>query len=138
MATNTVGGKGREFHTQQVHYLRRTINWNTAGVATGASLGFLPAGAQVIQSNVIVKTAWNGSAATLTVGTNSSSYNNIHSGMTQTQTALTVNYVGTAGAVGVTLTQDTEVFVKVVNGATTAPSAGQAICILSYAPNNDQ
>lgn len=138
MATNTAGTNAREYPQQMVHYLRRTVNYNTAGVATGVSLGTLPAGAQVLKNNVIVKTAFNGSSGTLTVGTNSTDYNNVHSGMTQTQMAATQNYVGTAGAVGVTLTQDAEVFVKFVAGATTAPTAGSAIVVLSYVPDNDQ
>jgi hypothetical protein len=136
MATNTAGTSARQLPFQAVHYLRRTITFANTGAS---KLGTLPAGAQIMQNNVIVKTAWNGSAATLTVGTNATSYNNIQAGMTQTQMAATVNYVSsTSKLVGLTFANDVDVYINVANGATTAPSAGVALVIMSYVPNNDQ
>ena len=135
MATNTAGTTARELPFQAVNYLRRTVTFADQG--TNVKLGTLPAGAQFLQSNVIVKTAFNGSSVILTVGTNSTSYNNIHSGLTQTDMATTVNYAATATAVGVTLTQDADVYIKITAGATTAPTAGSAIVILPFIPDND-
>jgi hypothetical protein len=137
MTTNTAGSSAREYPMQMVHYLRRTVTYATSSISTGVKLGTLPKGGKILQDNVIVETAFNGSSGTLTVGTNSTSFDNIHSSLTQTQMAATVNYVATACGV-LTFTQDTDVYIKFTAGATTAPTAGQATVILRYVPNNDQ
>jgi len=136
MVTNTAGTTARELAFQAVHYLRRTVAWNTTGSSSGVSLGWLPAGAQLLKNNIIVKTAFSGSGSTITVGSNSTDYDNIHA-LTTASSETTANYVATASAV-IAFTQDTEVFVKVVDGATTAPTAGSATVVLSYVPDNDQ
>ena len=136
MTTNTAGSEARELSFQAVHYFRRTIAYNTTDIATGVSLGVLPAGAQILQNLAIVKTAFNGTDPALTVGTNSSAYNNIKTDGGETTTAAAI---ATAAAF-LTFTQDTEVFIKFENASTTATaaSAGSATVVLSYVPNNDQ
>lgn len=134
MPTNTQGRAARQLPFQAVHYLRRTVAYNTTGIATGVSLGWLPSGAQLLQCMTIIKTAFNGSAPALTVGTVSTAYSNIKGDTGETTTNAVI---GTA-ANYLSFTQDTQVFIKFVNGATTAASAGSATVVLSYVPNNDQ
>ena len=60
----------RQFHTQQVHYLRKTVNWNDANIATGVLMGTLPNGAQIVDIAVNVVTAFNaGTTNNLLLGT---------------------------------------------------------------------
>ena len=35
----------RQYHTQQTHYLRKTVNSNDAGIASGVLMGTVPSGA---------------------------------------------------------------------------------------------
>lgn len=64
MATGTAGTVARQYHTQQVHYLRKRITFATATVETDA--GVIPAGATVIGGGIHVVTADSG--ITLDVG----------------------------------------------------------------------
>lgn len=134
MTTNIAGGEGREYPQQMVHYFRRNVAYNTSGIGSGITLGILPIGAQILQCLTIVKTAFNGSAPALTVGTNSTSFNNIKADGGETTTNAVI---GTAASF-LSFTRDTEVKVKFANGATTAASAGAATVVLSYVPNNDR
>jgi|DEB0MinimDraft_3_1074331.scaffolds.fasta_scaffold03247_5 hypothetical protein len=60
----------RQFHTQQVHYIRKTVNFNDAGIGSGVVFGTLPAGAMIVSQNVRVTTAFNaGTSNALQVGT---------------------------------------------------------------------
>jgi hypothetical protein len=51
----------RIFHTQQVHYLRKTVNYNDTNIATGVIMGTLPAGSQILPfaSTITIRTAFN-------------------------------------------------------------------------------
>lgn len=134
MTTGVAGSVARELPFQAIHYLRRTVAYNTSGIGSGVSLGVLPAGAQIIQNLTAPKTAFNGTTPALTVGTNSTSYNNIKADGGETTTNAIVD---TKGAI-LAFTQDTEVFIKFANGATTAASAGSATIVLAFVPDNDQ
>lgn len=68
MATGTAGSTARQYHTQQTHYLRRSISYTDDG--STLDLGYVPAGAIVINAGVIVTTAFNaGSTNVLDIGT---------------------------------------------------------------------
>lgn len=57
MATGTAGDVGREYHTHQVHYLRKYFTYADAG--TTFTMGTLPPGAAVIDAGVVVATVFN-------------------------------------------------------------------------------
>ena len=60
----------REFHTQQVHYLRKSVVFGDDG--TAVTVGEIPAGATILKplSGVNVDTAFNaGTTNTLNIGT---------------------------------------------------------------------
>lgn len=62
----------RTFHTQQVHYLRKTVNYNDTSIATGVIFGTLPAGAQILPfaSTISIRTAFNAATTNnLLIGT---------------------------------------------------------------------
>ena len=51
----------RVFHTQQVHYIRKSVNFNDTNIATGVLFGTIPAGAQVLPfaSTISIRTVFN-------------------------------------------------------------------------------
>lgn len=123
-------GTSRILHTQQVHYFRKRVNFNDAGIATGVLVGTLPAGAMLISQNVRVNTAFN-------AGTT----NALNSGTTLLGTQLFTD-VATAGArspavPNLSFAVDTDFYVSYAQTGGAA-TAGQADIIWAYAPNNDQ
>lgn len=59
--------QARVYHTPQIHYFRRRINFSETGTLT---IGVIPAGAIVINAGVVVTTAFNaGTTNTLDIGT---------------------------------------------------------------------
>lgn len=65
MATGTPGTTARQYHTSQVHYLRKAI---TFGDTAAVNVGIIPAGAVVIDAGVVVSTSFNGTTPTLNIG----------------------------------------------------------------------
>ena len=126
----------REYHTQQVHYLRKTVNFNDAGIASGVYMGTLPAGAQIVDTVVNVVTAFNAvSTNVLTVGTNSTSYDNIVGSGGVDESSATGQRVTTG--LSLEFASDADVYVKYTQSGTAA-DAGQAVIVVAYAANNDQ
>ena len=137
MTTGVRGRAARNLGLQAVHYFRKTVNYNDTGISSGVSVGFLPAGAQIVGTVVNVETAFNAATTNvLTVGTNSSSYDNIAAGADVTEGSAAGSGLITAGT-GLEFTQDTELFVKYTQTGTAA-SAGKAHVIVMFVPNNDQ
>ncbi len=63
-------GTARQSHMQVVHTLRKRINYNDAGVATGVLVGTLPAGAIIENVSALITTAFNaGTTNVINVGT---------------------------------------------------------------------
>src|SRR5262249_61086983 len=79
MATGTQGNTGRQTQYQMVHPLRLTVNNNDGGIANGVGRQWLPAGAIIVGTDVMVDTVFNaGTTNVLTLGTNGpSTYDNI-------------------------------------------------------------
>ena len=68
----------QQYHQNLVHFLRKEVNYNDPGIASGYVIGRLPAGAQITQALARVKTTFDaGTTNVLTIGTNASSYDNI-------------------------------------------------------------
>lgn len=128
-------GTARQSHEQQVHYLRKRVNYNDAGIASGVYAGTLPAGAMIDSVSVLIATAFNaGTTNVLDVGTTP----------TGAQVAATAqNLPSVAGqkkptayqALGV-MAADTDIFVS-VSGTGTAATAGVAYVTILFVPNND-
>lgn len=136
MATNTAGSVARELPTQQTHYLRKTINYNDAGLSTGVKFGAkLPAGAEVLSTVVKIKTAFNNSSTNvLTVGQNSTSFNDFVASGDVDEATIAATTVLRGGDVDIAA--DTDVFIKFTSTGS-GISAGKAVVIISYVPNND-
>lgn len=120
----------RQFHTQQVHYLRKTVNFNDAGIASGVIFGTLPAGSVLVSQNVRVDTAFNaGTTNALNVGTTA--------GGTQLFTDAATAGARSPAIAAVVMATDTDLFVSYAQTGVAA-TAGQAIVVIGYVPNNDK
>lgn len=124
-----MAGPARQLHTQQVHYIRKRVNWNDANIAGGVVFGTLPAGAMIVDQDVRCNVAFNaGTTNALNVGT--------AAGGTQL-----FSDVATAGArqptiANLSFATDTDLFVAYAQTGGAA-TAGQADIVIGYCPNND-
>jgi hypothetical protein len=139
MATNTQGRTARQLAEQEVHYMRLSFAWNTPNIATGIPFpAYLPAGALVLRTNVIVTTAFNaGTTNTVSIGDNASSFNDMMSGQTVAATGKFESTIGCTST-GLTNTQAGDVRPFLVYAQTGgAATAGAGIAVIEYIPNND-
>jgi hypothetical protein len=128
----------RQYQHQMAHYIRKDVNYNDTNVSTGILAGTLPAGAIITSTSVLITTAFNaGSTNVLTVGGNSSSYNDIvaSSDVDETATGITLSIKPTGSSLG-KLGADRDVYVMYAQTGTAA-STGAATVIIHYIPNND-
>jgi hypothetical protein len=136
MATNTAGDAGREFHTQQIHYLRKTITYLDNG--TNVVVGTLPAGSLILPavSGVYVTTAFNGNSS-----------NVVDIGITGTLEKYASDLaLGTLGHIELDVVTDssgnsslTTAVETILAGviSTASASAGSAEVVIAYIPDND-
>lgn len=133
MATGTAGTVARQFTSQQVHYLRKTITYADNGLTV--TIGTIPAGSVLVKpiSGVSVSVAFNGATTnTLDIGPSTDSGTNLW----MTVGALgAIAFVPLDEAVTNVVTVDTVVQCAVVS--TTGASAGSAEVVICYIPDND-
>lgn len=124
----------RQFHEQQIHYLRRTVTFADNGLTL--DVGTIPAGSIILRpiSGVAVTTAFNaGTTNALDVGPSTDSGTDLWA----TAIALgALNFVALDEVVTNLVTVDTRVQCD-VNLAGTAATAGSAEVIICYIPDND-
>jgi hypothetical protein len=123
----------REFHTQQTHYLRKTIFFSDNGVAK--TVGVIPAGSLILKpsSGVHIVTVFNaGTTNTLNVG--SSADDDLFGTLLALGTATFVPLDEAIG--GFRVAADTTVTATVVLTGTAA-TTGEAEVVISYIPDND-
>lgn len=133
MATNVQGTAAREHPLQLVHYMRKSVAFDTPSIATGVPMpAYLPAGAEILWAAVKIKETFDGSAS-MSVGTNANDYNDIVASaeIDEGTAQATVSFTGA----DLTISADTLPYVKIThsNG-----SQGQATVIIAYVVNNDQ
>jgi len=136
MTTGTPGSTARKNALQLVHYLRFTVNYNDVNVAGGNTKQWLPAGAIIVGTDVQIVTAFNaGTTNTLSVGTVGDTGTDIVNAQSVAATGLTQNVAPTGAALG-PLAADKQVVTSYAQTGTAA-TAGQAVVIVKYIPNND-
>lgn len=137
MATGTAATSARQYHEQLVHYARFAVNYNDAGIASGVAKQTLPAGAIVLNTDVLVTTVFNAATTNvLTVGLNGATANNlVGSGdVNEASAQMFGSIVPTATQ---PLSADTPIYVKYTQTGTAA-TTGAAVVIVKYVPNNDK
>lgn len=136
MTTGTPGSTARKNALQLVHYLRFTVNYNDLNIASGNTKQWLPAGAVIIGTDVQIVTAFNaGGTNTLSVGTVGDTGTNILNAQAAGSIGLTQNVAPSGAALG-PLAADKQVVASYAQTGGAA-TAGQAIVIVKYVPNND-
>ena len=124
----------RQNATQQVHFIRVPVQWNSSGIASGVPIGAVPAGAQIVDVTVRIVTAFN--AATTNV---------LQVGTTATGGEVLTSAEAAAGSTGfkrgttggtVSFASDTILYASYTQTGTAA-SAGSAIICIMYVPNTD-
>ena len=120
----------RQFHTQQIHYIRKRVNWNDAGIGTGVLFGTVPAGAMIVTQNVRVDTAFNaGTTNALNVGTAAAGTQLFSDAATAGARSPTI--------ANLALAADTDLFVTYAQSGTAA-SAGTGTVVIGYVVDNDK
>jgi hypothetical protein len=130
-----MAGTARQYHHQHVTYLRKRVNYNDSGVATGVLVGTLPAGAIITDVTTLIATAFN--AATTNV---------MNVGTTTTGAEVGASAQILAGAAGSKkptayqslgpMAADTDIWVSYTQTGTAA-TTGIGYVVVSYIPNND-
>lgn len=135
MTTNTaqVVPAARQDPRQVVNTLKKTINWNDAGIATGLQFdNSIPAGAFILSTDVEIVTTFNaGTTNVITIGTNSASYNNIVNSTDLNEAVTGVTRVFRGSGRGLTAAAD------VIPNATytqtgTSATQGQAVIVITF------
>lgn len=136
MATNTAGDTGQVYHTNQVHYLAKTITYADDGKTV--TVGYLPAGAVVLPgiSGIAVNVVFNGGATnTCDVGITGST--------TKYSSALALGTLGwiesdvLTESAGSRMNETAAVQVIATVVSTTNASTGSATVILAYVIPDD-
>lgn len=124
----------QQYHQNMVHFLRRTVNFNDVGIATGVVMGRLPAGAQIISAHARVKTAFNAATTNvLTVGTVGASFDNVLGAGDVTEATPGTYAAPVAGLIDVAA--DTDLVARYTQTGTPA-TTGQAIITVAYSVIN--
>jgi hypothetical protein len=137
MTTGIPGSTARRNQTQQVGYLRFSINFNDVGIASGVNKQWLPAGAVITDTSVYVGAAFNaGTTNVITVGLGASNNTIVASGqVTPGAVGLTNAIPPTGNALG-PLASDLQVNMTYTQTGAAA-TAGAAVVMIKYIPNND-
>lgn len=114
------------------HYISKTINFDTVGIATGVQIGTLPAGAIMGTTKVCTSTAWNGtvsvalSVGTTLTGTNMINGTDVRTAAARVDTVVPVAVMGPLAA-------DTPIYASVALGGT-AGTAGATTVTVTFDP----
>ncbi len=137
MPTNVPGTTARQYHQQQVHYIRRTVNFNDPGIAGGVPIGILPAGATIIDAQVVVTTAFNAATTNnLLVGTTAGGNDIIATGDSAAGTTGLKRLASATIGVNAVRAADTTLFAAYTQSGTAA-TAGRAVICIEFVPNLD-
>ena len=133
MATNTAGSTAREYHSQQVHYLRRDITFAET-TAVALTVGVIPAGSVIIKamSGTNISTVFNhGTNNRLDIGptTNDDLYG-------VDVSLLTANFLPLTETVSHYVSVDTTI-IATPDLTGTAGTTGIGQIVIAYVPDND-
>lgn len=130
-----MAGIARLTQYQMPHSLRKRVNYNDAGVASGVLVGTVPAGSIITACKVVIDTAFNaGTTNVLQVGTTATgaqiaSSTDTASGTAGQKTATALNSLSAVAA-------DTDIWVNYAQTGTAA-TTGLAYVVVTFHPNND-
>ncbi|SCW56926.1 hypothetical protein SAMN02927924_01428 [Sphingobium faniae] len=131
-------GIARQLETQQTHYLRKDVAYDTVGIASGVLIGTVPKGSKVTGVHVYIDTAFNAATTNvLTAGTTGTGTNLIAaSDVTEGTAGYYAPADGTNQARGLAFAADTDLFVSYTQTGAAA-TAGAATVIVEYVPQSN-
>jgi hypothetical protein len=125
----------RQYHTQQVHYLRKGIT--IADIGLTVDLGVVPAGAIVVDAGVIVTTAFNsGTTDVLDIGTSGDTDGFATDLDLRTAGRIVADELATSNDLGPYATDTTLQGVLASTG--TAATTGAGEIYVAFIPDNDR
>jgi hypothetical protein len=138
MATNTspVMPPSRRDPRQVTNTLKRVLNFNDGDIAQFSFANSLPFNAFILSVHVYVVTPFNaGTTNPITIGTNSTTFNNIAIATDITNTAATMSTPTRGLGPALTALSEEAVFGTYIPTGT-APTAGQAVIVIEYEGGN--
>lgn len=136
MATGTAGSAARQFHTQQIHFLRKSITF--ADRATTVTVGVIPAGSVILDaiSGVYVSEVFNaGTNNRLDVGASTDTGTNNYATLL---TLLGIGFVKLDELATTSPLTTVDVTVQAYVDVTgTTPTTGAAEIVIAYIPDID-
>jgi len=128
-------GTPRQLETQQTHYLRRDVAYNTNGIANGVLIGTVPAGTFLVNVKVYVTTAFNAATTNVLVAGTTGTGTNLVSAADVTEGTIGVYTPANAAnqGLGLIFAADTDLFIS-FSQTGTAASAGAATIIVEFVP----
>ena len=136
MATGTAGSAARQFHTQQVHYLRADITMAEVDVSGGVTrtIGVIPAGSVILQpcSGVAVHVAFDDTTVVDIGASTDSGYDNWATNLITTS----LGFVPMDEAISHKVIVDTTVIATFIPAGSSV-TVGAASVIICYIPPND-
>lgn len=140
----------RQFQTQQVHYLRFTVNFNSCvyvSLTCSFKVGALPYNAYLLRINNQVTTAWNaGTSQSIALGTSSAGTNIVASvatgpstggGASSTIVAANIGVAATGNGIAQTGTNGGFDLWATITIVGALPTTGQTNYVLEYIAGND-
>lgn len=135
MATNTaqVVPAARQDPRQVVNTLKKTVNYNDVGISSGLAFdNSIPLGAFILRVMVQIVVAFNAvTTNVLTIGTNSTTYNDLVAASDVDELTLGVYDVVRGLGVTIAALADKIPYAKYTQTGTAA-TAGQAVIVISY------
>jgi hypothetical protein len=131
MATGTLGGTGRDYHTRQTHYVAAQIRVDNLFPTSTVVLGVVPLGAAIIRAGTVISTAFNAGTDNNVKFGDSTITNRYVLAVTGAATLGFTNYTLVASAAAAITTADTTI---TITGAAvgTAATAGTGIAWVEY------
>jgi hypothetical protein len=133
MTTGVLGTAARQDPRQVANTLKKTVNFNDAGIATGLPMdNYLPQNAFILRVLVEIVVAFNAvTTNVLTVGTVSTAYNNIVAAADVNELVVGVYDVTRGLGRGLTAAGDVLPYVMYTQSGTAA-TTGQAIVLIEF------
>lgn len=138
MTSKPASMPARQCTTQQVNYIRKTVNLGDANLTVPVDpFAKLPIGAFIVMQAVHVETVFNaGTTNVLTFGTTIANANELAAAGDINEASATYQAITTGLGVALCLTADQPLYVKYTQTGTVA-TTGRCHWIVGYVPNND-
>lgn len=131
MATNTAGNAGQKYHTNQTHFLVKTVTYSTLGTSNTITIGVLPPRAIVLRGSTKIITGFNDTNGDdLDIGV-SGSDDDLFASAVDMNAAATTAFDDLATANDYSATART-VTCNLTTAATGDGTAGEAVVMLEY------